>query len=278
MEENTLSQPPTLSDLALPSWILARLTEYFNHAQQASGIKITSGSSPAVTSAALHAFLSTYAKWPCISILIEQEALYAQPDASQTHNDGAHALGRAAAANGELSPDTLQVINEKSSTSRVLVSSPEEYSIQIRAALQRDPDLLLIDAIAEKTTFALAEHASFTGHTVLAGMPTRRAANTLSAVMQFSQNPALTPHAISFVLAVEPIALTSQNAYELIVVTPEMCSLLKTRPAAQAIWDLAKTQGSRSMLDDAREKEKSGAVTHTDFETFEKTLSQTGLD
>ncbi len=278
MEENSLPPPPTLSDLALPSWILSRLTEYFNHKEQAGSIKIASSSSPTVTNASLHAFLSTYAKWPCASILIESEALYAQPGVSQAHDDSAHALWRAAAANNALSPDTLQIINEKSSASRVLVSGPEEYPTQIRVALQRDPDLLLIDAVTDKTTFALAEHASFTGHTVLAGMPTLRAAYALSIVMQFSENPALTPYAISFVLASEPIALTSQNAYELIMVTPEMCNLLKGRPAAQEVWDLAKTQGSRTMLDDAREKEKSGVITHTDFEAFERMISQTGLD
>lgn len=279
MEESSLPQPPTLSDLVLPSWILARLTEYFNQLKSIEGIRLVSSSSPALTRACLYALYKEFTRWSGSAVLIERDAAtYALPSASPSQGDGAHALWRAANASDNISPDTLKIINEKNSATRVQVANSGEYPTEMRTALLGDPDLLLIDAVTDKTTLAISVHAAFTGHAVLAGMPTIRAAHALSTAMQISEDAALTPLAISFVLSSEPIAETDQNAYELIMVTQEMRELLKSRPTAQAIWDLAKTQESRSMLDDAREKEKNGTITHADFVAFAQKLSETNLD
>lgn len=48
--------------------------------------------------------------------------------------------------------------------------------------------------------------------------------------------------------------------FEMIGITPEMQALILDRPSTQQIWDLAKTQGSRSFFADGLDKVKNGTI------------------
>ena len=51
------------------------------------------------------------------------------------------------------------------------------------------------------------------------------------------------------------------GVFEVIQVTPEMRELIMTRPTSQEIWALARSQGARSMFEDAIDKVKAGLTT-----------------
>ncbi|HEX9780493.1 MAG TPA: GspE/PulE family protein [bacterium] len=65
------------------------------------------------------------------------------------------------------------------------------YAAAIRAALRHDPDVIMIEDIADPETASAAIRAALTGHLVLGGMHTKDASSAVTRLMDFGVEPYL---------------------------------------------------------------------------------------
>lgn len=246
---DSLPKAPTLSDLQLPPWILARLTQYFNEKTSLQGICLVTGTNESFVTAGLYALLTEFAKQPLVSFSIERAPHYAP----------------------------VQMHRESSCTQKI-AQEDAEYLAAIRAALLYDPDLILTDKSDTTPLVDLLMHSSLTGHAMLVGHNAPNTALALTGLTGLATEPQFVGNTVEIVLAVEPLSENnSVAAYELIMMTKEMRDLLQTKPDARALWALAENQGSRSMLDDAKEKAAQGLSTAEELAAFQTRLAKTAL-
>ena len=166
----------------------------------------------------------------------------------------------------------------------------------LRSIVRQDPDIILVGEIRDHETAEIAVNAALTGHLLLSTFHANDAATAIPRLLDMGVEPFLLASTLDLVVAQRlarkicdqcrhSVSADSKNKkftryegkgcgacgqtgykgrtaiFECIAMTPEMQALILTRPSARQIWQLAKTQGARSLFDDGLEKIKNGATT-----------------
>ncbi|MDQ7014621.1 MAG: GspE/PulE family protein [Planctomycetota bacterium] len=159
------------------------------------------------------------------------------------------------------------------------------FASGLRHILRQDPDVIMVGEIRDAETARIAIQASLTGHLVFSTLHTNDAPSAVTRLLDLGVEPYLVASSVSTVLAQRLLRLTHQQCngngcgtclhagyrgrtaiFELITVDDELRALVTGGESASSIRQHVRSQGVRSLEQEADALVEAGLTTRTELE------------
>lgn len=158
------------------------------------------------------------------------------------------------------------------------------FARALRAILRQDPDVIMIGEIRDAETAQIAIQASLTGHLVLATLHTNDASSAVTRLIDMGVEPFLLASSLLGVLAQRLLRCTCRvchgagceacgqsgfqgrtGIYELLVVSPQLQTLIHQQAPEAALRDRARQDGMRTLREDGQRWVESGVTSQEEW-------------
>ncbi|OGV60322.1 MAG: hypothetical protein A2X45_06430 [Lentisphaerae bacterium GWF2_50_93] len=166
-----------------------------------------------------------------------------------------------------------------------------DFASGLRHIVRQDPDVILVGEIRDKETAEIAIHASLTGHLVLSTLHTNDAAGAISRLIDIGVEGFLISSSLKAVISqrlIRKICVKCHGKgtehetgkckvcsgtgfkgrtgiYELLSISDEIASAISKSSDSSTVFNLARKQGMKTIIEDGNEKVAAGITTESEI-------------